>query len=421
MPNPCNIIKFDSLTNSIEKPSFLLKNRNFDVIGKIKYSALKMSIHGNGLDNVSFDVYRFLDGEECSFWDQIEDLKIVDMAGYAQYEISIDKELSTEERKVITGISLEAELGQIILRNLHINDDDYFDYMADSNMDASGNIVPVTLYNPAAKQLQQSDGGFAMRHSLLDLVLMDKAPHWSIGVYPKEISVNVNGTVTKQPIESFQRTFTVDGTSIYDFLTGEVASEANLVFIFDTYNRKINVYDKYELGNDTGIIVSRRNLADEITISSGKDSIKNCFYVTGGDDVITNYLSAVNLTGNYIWQFGNSQLNDMPKGLADAIRSYITDRKSKFMLSSSRFLFMLLAKLRLFRPFRLPSMGTPKSFILFVIAVPPDTMFYYRVIESILIVPRSLFPSLICTSSFRTAIIFFTFPTDTFSVTSACR
>ena len=90
MPNPCNIIKFDSLTNSIEKPSFLLKNRNFDVIGKIKYSALKMSIHGNGLDNVSFDVYRFLDGEECSFWDQIEDLKIVVMAGYAQYVLSID-------------------------------------------------------------------------------------------------------------------------------------------------------------------------------------------------------------------------------------------------------------------------------------------------------------------------------------------
>lgn len=324
MPNPCNIIKFDGLTNSIEKPVLLLKNRNFDVIGKIKYNELKMSLVGNGLDNISFAVHRILDGKECAFWDQIEDLKIVDMVGYSQFEISVNKKLSTEEQKVIAADSLESELGQIPLRNLHINDDDYFDYMADSNMDASGNIVPVTLYNPAAKQLQQSDGGFAMRHSLLDLVLMDKAPHWSIGVYPKEISVNVNGTVTKQAIESFQRTFTVDGTSIYDFLTGEVASEANLVFIFDTYNRKINVYDKYELGNDTGIIVSRRNLADEITISSGKDSIKNCFYVTGGDDVITNYLSAVNLTGNYIWQFGNSQLNDMPKELADAIRSYIT-------------------------------------------------------------------------------------------------
>lgn len=287
-----------------------------------------MSFAGDELDNISFVVYKILDGKECDFWDLIEDLKIVDMVGYSQFEISLDKELSTAEKKVITAFSLETELGQIILRNMHINDDDYFDYMADSNMDSSGNIVPVTLYNPAAKQLQQSDGGFAMRHSLLDLVLMDKAPHWSIGVYPKEVSVNVNGTVTKQSITSFQRTFTVDGTSIYDFLTGEVAKEANLVFIFDTYNRKINVYDKYEIGEDTGIVVSRRNLADEITISSGKDSIKNCFYVTGGDDVINNYLSAVNLTGNYIWCFSDEQMNDMPKGLSNAIRSFIAYKKT---------------------------------------------------------------------------------------------
>lgn len=323
MPNPCNIIKFDDLTGRIEKSALLLKNRNFNVIGKLKYSELKMSLTGNDLDNISFIVYRVLDGTECAFWDDIEDLKIVDMVGYAQFEISVDKKLSSADQKVITAESLETELGQIILRNMHINDDDYFGDLADSNLDANGNLVPVTLYNPAAKQLQQSDGGFAMRHSLLDMVLMDKAPHWSIGVYPQEVSVNINGTVEKQSITAFQRTFTVDGTSIYDFLTGELADEANLAFVFDTYNRKINVYDKYALGDDTGIVISRRNLAEEIDIASGKDSIKNCFYVTGGDDVITNYLSAVNLTGNYIYAFGEEQLRDMPRGLSDAIRSFI--------------------------------------------------------------------------------------------------
>ena len=91
MPNPCNVIKFEGVTNSIEKSTLLLKNRNFDVIGKIKYSQLKMSFAGDELDNISFVVYKILDGKECDFWDLIEDLKIVDMVGYSQFEISLDK------------------------------------------------------------------------------------------------------------------------------------------------------------------------------------------------------------------------------------------------------------------------------------------------------------------------------------------
>ena len=66
-----------------------------------------MSFAGDELDNISFVVYKILDGKECDFWDLIEDLKIVDMVGYSQFEISLDKELSTAEKKVITAFSLE--------------------------------------------------------------------------------------------------------------------------------------------------------------------------------------------------------------------------------------------------------------------------------------------------------------------------
>jgi len=44
--------------------------------------------------------------------------------------------------------------------------------------------------------------------------------------------------------------------------------------------------------------------------------MKNCGYI------ITNYVSAINLTGNYIWGFSNLQYKDMPDGLVNAIKSY---------------------------------------------------------------------------------------------------
>lgn len=312
------IMKTHPITHSIERPVILLKKRNNEVIGCINYSELKMKLSGSGPDEISFNVYHETDGIVCDFWNEIIDLKIVDVVGYGRFEISLQKSTDTSILKVVTGRSLEVELLQPVY-GLHINDDDYFTYGIEdeNNLDAYGNIKPIKVYNPSDPD-----------HSLLHLLLADKACHWQIGIVPEYITVTNDGKQEKELFTSFQRTFTIDGKDIYSFLTEELASEANLVYVFDTYNRRINIYDQYEIGDDTNVYINNRNLADKISIDNNSDSLKNCFKIIGGDDVITNYLSAVNMTGNYIWGFSDIQLKDMPSGLANAIKAYLAYKDS---------------------------------------------------------------------------------------------
>lgn len=319
MENPKMVMKTHPITHSIERPVILLKKRNNEVIGCINYSELKMKLSGSGPDEISFKVYHETDSDICTFWDEIIDLKIVDVVGYGRFEISLQKVTDTSNLKIVTCRSLEVELAQIPIYELHINDDDYFTYGIEdeNNLDSYGNIKPIKIYNPSDPD-----------HSLLHLLLADKACHWQIGVVPEYITVTNDGKQEKELFTSFQRTFTIDGKDIYSFLTEELAPEANLVYVFDTYNRRINIYDQYEIGEDTTVFINNRNLANTITVDDNADSLKNCFKIVGGDDVITNYLSAVNMTGNYIWGFSDIQLKDMPKGLADAIKSYMTYKGS---------------------------------------------------------------------------------------------
>ena len=312
MKKPYEVIKIDKLTRKIELPTILLKTKDFRTIGKLNYDNWCMSLVANGLDEVSFDVHKFVNGHECQIWDEITDLKVVDVIGFGQFEVKVTYSDKEETIKTLVCKSLETELGQRYLRDFHVNDDEAFsgeqtEYNSD-DYDENGNLIPTVFYSPDDK-----------KHSLLHRVLSDKAPHWSIGQVPNIITVNG----IECDVRSFQRTYTVDGTTIYDFLTGEVAEESNVVFIFDTYNRKINVYCMDDIGDDTKILVSKRKLASEIGIETDTDGIKNCFKVSGGDDVITDYIGAVNMTGNsYIYKFSKEMYHDMPEDLVKAIEDY---------------------------------------------------------------------------------------------------
>ena len=155
-----------------------------------------------------------------------------------------------------------------------------------------------------------------------------------------------------QPEDSsrFQRTYTVDGTSIYDFLTGTVAEESNVAFVFNTIDREINCYslcdcinqedgkllkdrdgnDVTGIGEDTFVFVSKDRLANETSINSNKDKVKNCFRIEGGDDVINAMVAAANMGGNsYIYQFADFQYNDMSERLRKKIQAYQKMMESK--------------------------------------------------------------------------------------------
>lgn len=328
---PNKIIRLDKNTKTFYSPTLMLMTRDFTPLGKIsKYYNWNISLKANGVDEISFDVDKSYYDEYgnkiiCPVWDELIDLKIVDVDGFGKFEISVSYTDNTETIKSIHGVSLEVELGQLYLRDFHVNDEDSVagDITEYNKMhfNEKGDFIPTAFYKPYDKD-----------NSLLHRILADKAPHWNIGYVTPYVTLGENEEAEK--VENFIRTYTVDGTDIYSFLTEDVAKETNVVFLFDTNTRTINCYSLEDcyvngelvqkgIGEDTLIMISKKKLANEIGIESNKESVKNCFRVTGGDDLITSQVAAVNMNGsNYIYKFAPFQLADMPSELVDALNAY---------------------------------------------------------------------------------------------------
>lgn len=311
MKNLNQLIKINDDNCEIIKPDILLEKRNGDVIGKLNYSNLHMSISGTDCDEITFDIYKTVE----PLFDSVIDLKICHVVGYGRFEIAITKTCEETELKSVTGISLETELAQSYLYEIHVNDEEYMERAAEKEIyiddfDENENLIPIVFYNVADP-----------RHSLLHLLLSDKGSHWSYGYITPFITEDILGVKKEIAADKFQRTFTFDGTDILSAMS-EVSKECNVIFYFNTEQRTIDVYNRFTLGEDTTVLINRRNLASSIQINDLKDEVKNCFRVSGGDDVITNYFSAVNITGNYIYDL-SYQEEDMPEGLANAIHNYL--------------------------------------------------------------------------------------------------
>ena len=344
---PSSIIKFNKSNHAIERATLLLRKRNGDIIGKIPYDNFKFSFVGSGLDELSFDIHKEKNGETYKFWDKLTGLAIVDYVGYGLFEANFTTNDADETIKTCNAVSLETELGQHTLHEeAHYNDEQ-----------AITNALPIDVVNGVYVPVVFCDKD-NQNHSLLHRVIKDKAPHWSIGRVPALL--NVNGMVYES--NTYQRTFDGEGSTIYDFLM-DIATECNVLFTFDTYNRVINcwnleecvfewstcaviegayyqdgiMYDKDDIafevqenygfcdgiGYDTNIIVSKKQLAQDFSIQSDKDSVKNCFYVTGGDDIVNNTIPSVSVTGNnYIYMFDQFQYDDMPSELTNKIKEY---------------------------------------------------------------------------------------------------
>ena len=351
---PSKIIQFNKSDHTIKPATLLAKKRNGEIIGQIKYTNLQFSFVGKGLDEISFQVHKKVDNVECPFWDKLQGMLIVDYVDYGQFEATFTINDADETIKNCTAVSLETELSQYTLHEeAHYNDEQAITTPLAIDKGDDGKYIPLMICNT-----QNPD------HSVVHRILTDKAPHWSVGrVSPY---LNVNGIVYET--NGFQREFNFEGKTIYAALQ-DIQEECNCLFTFDTYNRLIDLwnieecvfekatkkvvegayysngklYDKDAnelsseqyghaegIGNDTNIFVTKKQLAQDFTINEDKDSVKNCFYVKGGDDVMTNIVAAANVTGdNYIMMFDQFQYDDMPQSLVEKIKNYQELLKSK--------------------------------------------------------------------------------------------
>lgn len=285
---------------------------------------------------ISFDVYNEIDGVECQLWDDIRDFRLVyiphlDTSTFNPwYELSVEVDENDCTIKHCQGVHLqEAELGQLTLNGVEINTEDDI---------ARDDYSPTIIYDPKNPEA-----------SALDRILKDKASHYTI--------VHVDSSIA-----NLQRTFSWDGSSIKDAFD-DIANEVECLFKYGEYtnndgkiHRTISVYDlndrcmecgergsfttrvcpkcgsaniNYGYGTDSGIFLSHENFAGDITYSSNKDSVKNCFRLVAGDDLMTATIRNINPSGSqYIWYLSDSVRADMSHALQDKLKAYDTEYES---------------------------------------------------------------------------------------------
>lgn len=315
-------INFD-LANNPEVPTFVLAKKNGDRIGVIPSKAISMSDVLNDFSEITFTVDKYVNNELCYLWNDIVNFKLLHCVEWdLWFEITVEINESTEITKTVYCKSLgQAELSQIKIHGTEIN--------TETDISRDDYVVTV-LYNPY-------DPSGSLLHRILE-----KAPHYSIA----HVDSTIRGLI---------RIFTFDDISIYDALL-EVAEEIGCIFIFDSNSdengnirRTISVYDLQSncnecgyrgeftntcpkcgselinegYGEDTNIFVTADMLADKLKLSTETDSIKNCFKLVAGDDLMIAAIQSCNPNGtDYLWYIPENTKQDMSEELVTKLDEY---------------------------------------------------------------------------------------------------
>ena len=235
----------------ITEPQYILTKPSNERIGVINCLTKDISISFNAPAEINFETGLYVDGEKNPLYDHITQGQFIEVIDYGRFVITSCETTSDgtlRETKRCSAISKEVLLGQKYLERFTIN------------MGTTESIDNVPFYNMRDPQ-----------HSLLHLVL-DKCPDWEIG--------HVDTSLI-----TLHRCFEESRTDVYSFLTDTVAAAFQCVFLFDSYNNRINIYSEDTVGTDTDIYVTYQNLLKNTSISSSLDDIKTCLTVTGADDL----------------------------------------------------------------------------------------------------------------------------------------
>ena len=328
---------------TIESPTLILSSvahKHYGVINNVDQSTNSFNFNMNNSQEVSFEVYKELNGVECDLWDKIVSLRYVYIPEHEEYykmDVTIDEGDKTVKKCTLSSAG-EYELGNKYINFLGINDDTDFDF---EDYYYNPDQYATTVFNVPNAIAEGKEN-----QSLLHRVLKDFAPDWQVGF-------------VDETLWNIQRTFTVTGQSVYDFLTNTVAKEFDCLFKFDSVNRIISAYDllntctahtPYYRGNftnvcpkcnssehiikgygkDTGIYISYENYSENMTVDGDENNVKNCFYVTGGDDAMTDFIKLSNPNySNFIYNFSQMDYDDMPEELVTRLEEYKTEYNNK--------------------------------------------------------------------------------------------
>lgn len=323
-------IRFDTAGVPME-PTFVLANQ----VGN-KYGALDnlsdITINGNltEANTVTFTLNKMDNGNTFKLWDKIKDFKLVWCREWDQWFVA--HVTFTDEQHLSKSVELKG-LGESELSQLQL-----YDYEINTEQDiAREDYAPTVVCN---------DEDHA--HSLVHRILA-AAPHYSV-------------RFVDESLKNIQRSFSFNGTDITSAF-GEIATELDCLVVYDNDSdgetmlpsRQVSLYDledyclnchhrfdpaesvgicpecggtdiKHGYGTDTTLCFSTEDLANSITIDGDEDSMKNCFLLSGGDDLFTATVRNCIPDGSgFYWYITDEQKEDMPAALAALVTQYQDD------------------------------------------------------------------------------------------------
>lgn len=316
-----------------EDPTLILAKRNGKKIGVLNAKEIDFKDVLRDAFEINFRLYKYNNDQLDPMWEDVKNFRLVWWKEQdAWFEIKVDVDEATETIKTVYGVQLgKAELSEIKLYDIQIN--------TESDIERD-DYIPTTLYNEDEPEA-----------SLLDRIL-EKAPHYSI----KHVD---------DSIKDIQRTFEFNNVSIYDAFQ-QVAEEIQCLFIYSpvpnsvndgNIKREISVYDALShcsscgyrgeqfdvcpecgstnivdgYGDDTTIFITAGELhgdelANNISLSSDTDSIRNCYKLDADDDLMTATIRNANPNGSdYIWFFSEDMLSDVSPELRTKLLAYSSE------------------------------------------------------------------------------------------------
>ena len=238
--------------NIPDKPYVYLATPNKDYLGTIQAREMSGDLCFNNISQISFVVNKYENGIETEYYDDIENLMLVELSYLAWFQITSCNEVGTglNLKKEITALSLENEATTKVLTSFG---------QLGVDTDEQGGLDMYCLYN-----INDVD------HSILH-IFIEKMPAWTIGYVDPEI--------TKE-----YRSFTDDSIGAYTFLTTTVAEAFGCIFFFNTFDQTVNAYTIANAGKDTQIFLSYQNLVKQINKKTEASDIYTVMTVAGGDD-----------------------------------------------------------------------------------------------------------------------------------------
>lgn len=265
---------YDNYLN-LEQPDLYLANPNKKFLsdGAIKVSKLETELYFNNISSISFTCYYMQNGIVNTDYDNIIEGNLILVRNIGWFQITEPNESSSGifKTKNVRALSLENEFTTKYLTS--------FGSMG-VDTDWDGGLDLYYLWNETMSE-----------KSILHIVLQ-KLPAWKVGY--------IDPTITTET-----RSFDESRVDAYSFLTQIVSEAYNCLFIFDTFEMSINVYNSENIGNLTNLYFSYLNIVKKIDKTINLSDIKTVLYVEGGQYGTSSLgISEVNPSGsNYIYNF----------------------------------------------------------------------------------------------------------------------